>query len=126
MTIDLSNPTFSITPRSDYSIYDTFRVKVISNYNNKGYINNDSFFFKVSADTSNERYYEFQLLELTNTDINLDQGGYYTLQLWGYIDSDDYLLDTVLVKIINEFNWSNATEFVSDNEDNKQYTYFRE
>lgn len=126
MTIDLSNPTFSITPRSDYSIYDAFRVKVISNYNNKGYVNNDNFLFKVSADTSNERYYKFELLEISNTDLNLDQGGYYTLQLWGYIDSDDYLLDTVLVKIINEFNWSNATEFVSDNEDNKQYTYFRE
>jgi hypothetical protein len=126
MTIDLTSPTFSITPRSDYSIYDSFFGKAIMNFNHLGYTNNDGFEFKLSADTSNERYYKFTLLDLTSDDLSFDVGGYYKFELWGVIDGEDYFLDSFLVKIINNFNWSEATEFISNNEDNKQFTYFRE
>lgn len=126
MTIDFNNPTFSISPRSDYSIYTQFFGRMIMNYNNLRYGNDEDFNFRLSANTSNERYYEF-LIEDVDGMLDFDTNGYYKFELWGRITAEDeYLLDSFLVKLINNFNWSNAIEYQSNNEDNKQFTYFRE
>lgn len=111
---------------NDYIVpYTYYRLKLKSRYSNEYLIMGVNDYLKLSIDENYETWCSFDFSDLDENTPNKDIQGYYDVEVWGSNDDVNYtLLKKVLGKVVNNFTTTNNT-YISDNEDNEQYVYYR-
>lgn len=132
MTLDFSSNTgvFSIYTSAVSTAAN--RLYLYSNYDNEAILNGANLYLTnayilLTNTTDNDRYQSYTFV-FDNTDLETeDIGGYYRMEL--YSDSIPIPVKNPLVKVTNGFISngipSSTTTYISDNEENEQYTLFR-
>ena len=130
MVINLQNNGDTLYFRGILTPYLYYRMRLVSKYNNKGILNDSviyhtNTYFPLSVITDSDDWYSFSI-DFTNTNIeDYDIGGYYDCIIEGSNDESVWNeINTKLVRVFN--NWTTDTTYVSNNENNEQYTYYGE
>lgn len=130
MIINLQETDNSLYLRGILTPYTSYWMKLVSKYSNKGILNDEVIYgssnlFPLTLVDNESDWYSFTI-DFTNTDVDdFDIGGYYDSIIYGSNDGGDTLtqINKKLCRVIN--NWTTLTNYISDNEENGQFTYFR-
>jgi hypothetical protein len=128
MVFDFSVTSGTIYVDGNLPTYDLYRLRLVSMYNNKG-IENTIGEIQLTRLTGTTRYsvftYDFTGGPIADT-IDQDSNGYYMAYFEGAPPSRVFVeLAKYPAKVKTQFTESYPEQYVSPNEDNEQYVYYR-
>ena len=125
MVINFKNTSGMVFFNDYVEPYGYYRLKLKSKYSNEYLKMGVNDYLSLSIDENYETWCSFDFSGLDQNTPNKDIQGYYDIELYGSNDNIEYtLLKKVLGKVINNFTTDNNT-YISDNEDNEQFVYYR-
>ena len=133
MLINLQNTAFTLYLPGNCPLYTYYRFTLKSRYTNE-LINNDdvifntSKYFPLTLITKNDTYTKFTSIFNNNDIRDFDLEGFYDFILEGSNNNTTWIhLTTRISKVINKWNEINTdTVYVSNNDTNEQFVYYRE
>lgn len=100
--------------------YDDYSFSLVSQYSNKDITEDFTISF---VDKNNYGDWSRVRFVVQSLDENSDYNGYYTLKVLGITNSLKTPIETTLCKV--KYVKDENIEYVSDNENNEQYVYYR-
>lgn len=131
MIINLQETDNMVYFRGTLTTYTSYWMKLKSKYSNKGILNDEVIYgsgnlFPLILVDRELDWYSFSV-RFSNTEVDdFDIGGYYDCIIYGSNDNGHTLtqINKKLCRVIN--NWTTDRNYISDNEENEQFTYFRD
>ena len=125
MVVNFKNTSGMLFFNDFITPYAYYRLKLKSRYSNEYLMMGVNDYLSLTIDENYDEWCSFDFTGLEQNIPNKDIQGYYDVEVWGSNNNVDYtLLKKVLGKVINNFTTTNNT-YVSDNENNEQYVYYR-
>ena len=130
MVFDFSATSGTIYVDSDLAVSNSYRLRLVSMYNNKGLENTTLGSIDLTRLTGTTRYSVFSY-DITGTSfedvVDQDVNGYYTAYFEGTNNGGATwkTLAKYPAKLKTTFTESYPQQYESSNEDNEQYVYYR-
>jgi|DEB0MinimDraft_10_1074344.scaffolds.fasta_scaffold21571_2 hypothetical protein len=130
MVFDFRSTSGTIYVDTDLNRWSNYKMIITSLYNNKG-INNTIGDIPLTRSITpvSSRFTTFTFDFSGDPDlsglVNLDVNGYYKVRFYGDDGGRAEILATYPCKIITNYSDETYKRYVSDNEDNEQYTYYK-
>jgi hypothetical protein len=124
MLINFANTSGKVYFNEYSTPYTNYVLKLKSRYSNEYLIFGGNNYLSLTIDENYDEWCSFTFT-ITEDITNKDIGGYYDVELYGNNGGSDVLLKTELAKVENNFTEGSTTSYVSDNDNNEQYVYYR-